>query len=355
MRIVSGTRQEAPAPSAGRMDAPGLTRAEFLRASVGGIVLLTGTPAAEQPLRDPAIGAYAMLTRPIPSTGEAMPVIGLGTWQVFDVGTDPAARRPLRDVLKLLLDSGGRTIDSSPMYGRAEAVIGDVLAEMAARPRAFLATKVWTTGGARGIEQMQRSAQLLRTDVIDLMQIHNLVDWRTQLITLRRMKAEGRIRYIGITHYTTSALPELVRVLVTEPGIDFVQLGYSLATRAPETELLPTAAARGIAVIINQPFEHGELFRRTRGRALPGWARDIDCTSWAQLFLKYILAEPAVTCVIPATNNPEHMKDDLGAGFGRLPRPAPTPADPRALGRRLRVLDFTLRDGPTDRPGEYRV
>jgi diketogulonate reductase-like aldo/keto reductase len=264
--------------------------------------------------------AGAMLTRPIPSTGEAMPVIGLGTWQVFDVG-DPAARHSLREVLQLLLDSGGRIIDSSPMYGRAEAVIGDLLAEMGARPRAFLATKVWTTGSARGIEQMQRSAELLRTEVIDLMQIHNLVDWRTQLATLRRMKTEGRIRYMGITHYTTDALPELARILATEPGIDFVQLGYSLATREPETELLPAAAAHGIAVIINQPFEQGGLFRRMRGRILPDWAREIDCTSWAQLFLKYILAEPAVTCVIPATNNPEHMKDDLGAGFGRLPDP----------------------------------
>jgi len=210
-------------------------------------------------------------------------------------------------------------IDSSPMYGRAEAVVGDLLAEMAARPRAFLATKIWTTGRERGIEQMQRSARLLRTEVIDLMQIHNLVDWRTQLATLRQMKAQGRIRYIGITHYTTSALPELARILVAEPGIDFVQLGYSLAMREPETEFLPTAAAHGISVIINQPFEQGDLFRRIRGRPLPDWAREFDCASWAQLFLKYILAEPAVTCVIPATNKPEHMRDNLPAGFGRLP------------------------------------
>jgi diketogulonate reductase-like aldo/keto reductase len=261
----------------------------------------------------------AMLTRPIPSTGEAMPIIGLGTWQVFDVGTGADSRRPLETVLRLLLDAGGRMIDSSPMYGRAEAVTGDLLAEMGARPSAFLATKVWTTGRERGIEQMRRSAQLLRTEVIDLMQIHNLVDYRTQLATLRRMKAEGLIRYIGITHYTTSALPELSRILSSEPGIDFVQLGYSLATRAPESELLPIAAEHGVAVIANQPFEQGDLFRRVRGRALPDWAREFDCASWAQLFLKYILSEPAVTCVIPATNNPEHMKDDFGAGFGRLP------------------------------------
>jgi diketogulonate reductase-like aldo/keto reductase len=260
-----------------------------------------------------------MLTRPIPSTGEAMPVIGLGTWRAFDVGAEVTARQPLREVVRLLLDIGGRMIDSSPMYGRAEAVTGDLLTENGARPRAFLATKVWTTGRERGIEQMRRSAQLLRTEVIDLIQIHNLVDWRTHLASLRRMKEEGRVRYIGITHYTTGALPELARILDSEPGIDFVQLGYSLATRAAETELLPTAAARGVAVIVNQPLERGDLFGRVRGRALPDWAAEFDCASWAQLFLKYILAQPAVTCVIPATGNPEHMKEGLGAGFGRLP------------------------------------
>jgi diketogulonate reductase-like aldo/keto reductase len=226
-------------------------------------------------------------------------------------------------------------IDSSPMYGRAEAVTGDLLAEIAVRPRAFLATKVWTTGREPGIAQMQRSARLLRSEMIDLMQIHNLVDWRTQLASLRRMKGEGRIRYIGITHYTTSALPELARILIGEPGIDFVQLGYSLATRAPEREMLPTAAARGVAVIVNQPFEQGDLFRRMRGRPLPDWARDFDCASWAQLFLKYIIAEPAVTCVIPATSDPGHMKDNLAAGFGRLPDAKQRQQIPRALGHGL--------------------
>jgi len=262
-----------------------------------------------------------MLTRPIPSTGEAMPVIGLGTWRAFDIGVGAAARRPLGEVLRLLLDSGGRMIDSSPMYGRAEAVTGDLLAETGARARAFLATKVWTAGRESGISQMQRSAELLQTEVIDLIQIHNLVDWRTHLATLRRMKEEGRggYGYIGITHYTTGALPELARILNSEPGIDFVQLGYSLATRAAECELLPTASARGVAVIVNQPLERGTLFRHFRGCALPDWASECDCLSWAQLFLKYILAEPAVTCVIPATGNPDHMNDDLGAGFGRLP------------------------------------
>jgi diketogulonate reductase-like aldo/keto reductase len=260
-----------------------------------------------------------MLTRPIPSTGEALPVIGLGTWRAFDVGTDEAARRRLREVLGLLLEAGGRIVDSSPMYGRAEAVTGDLLAEQPGQPRPFLATKVWTTGRERGVEQMRRSAQLLRSEKIDLMQIHNLVDWRTHLASLRRMKDDGHIRYIGITHYTTAALPELARILASEPGIDFVQLGYSLATRTAETEVLPVAAAHGVAVIANQPLERGDLFRRIRGRVLPDWAAEFDCASWAQLFLKYVLAEPAVTCVIPATGSPEHMKDDLAAGFGQLP------------------------------------
>jgi diketogulonate reductase-like aldo/keto reductase len=260
-----------------------------------------------------------MMTRPIPSTGEAMPVIGLGTWRAFDVGSGETGRRPLRGVLQQLLDDGGRIIDTSPMYGRAEAVTGDLLAEMGMRPPSFLATKVWTTGRERGIEQMRRSAQLLRTEVIDLIQIHNLVDWRTHLATLRRMKEEGRVRYIGITHYTAGALPELARILRTEPGIDFVQLGYSVAARAAETELLPTALDRGVAVIANQPLARGDLLRGVRGRPLPEWAHESDCASWSQLFLKYILAEPALTCVIPATGNPEHMTDNLAAGSGGLP------------------------------------
>jgi diketogulonate reductase-like aldo/keto reductase len=260
-----------------------------------------------------------MMTRPIPSTGEPMPIIGLGTWRAFDVGSDETGSRPLRQVLQQLFDGGGRIIDTSPMYGRAEAVTGDLLAESGARPRSFLATKVWTTGRDRGIEQMRRSAQLLRTEVIDLMQIHNLVDWRTHLATLRGMKEEGRVRYIGITHYTTGALPALARILRAEPGIDFVQLGYSLATRAAETELLPIATERGVAVIANQPLERGDLFRRVRRHALPDWAREFDCANWAELFLKYVLADPAVTCVIPATGNLDHMKNNLAAGFGALP------------------------------------
>jgi diketogulonate reductase-like aldo/keto reductase len=266
-----------------------------------------------------AMAAPAMITRPIPSSGEAMPVIGLGTSQVFDVGGDAASREPLREVLRLMLEGGGKIIDTSPMYGRAEAVTGDLVGDADARPRVFLATKVWTSGREAGIAQMRRSAELLKSPVIDLIQIHNLLDWRTHLATLRAMKAEGKIRYIGITHYTTGALSQLAGILSSEPGIDFVQCAYSLGTREAETALLPIAASRGVAVIVNRPFEDGDLFRRVRGRALPGWAAEFDCRSWAQLFLKYIFAEPAVTCAIPATANPAHMEDDLKAGFGRLP------------------------------------
>ena len=266
-----------------------------------------------------AMASPAMITRPIPSTGEALPVIGLGTSQTFDVGGGAADRQPLREVLRLMLDGGGKLIDTSPMYGRAEAVTGDLVAETAVRPRVFLATKVWTSGRGAGLAQMQRSADLLKSPVIDLMQIHNLLDWRTHLATLRALKADGKIRYIGITHYTTGSLSELARILASEPGIDFVQCAYSLGTRAAETALLPVAAERKVAVIVNRPFEDGGMFRRVRGRALPEWAGEFDCASWAQLFLKYIIAEPAVTCAIPATSNPKHMEDDLKAGTGRLP------------------------------------
>jgi diketogulonate reductase-like aldo/keto reductase len=281
--------------------------------------LLCGPAALPLAASSGAMAQTDMIVRPIPSSGEAMPVIGLGTWEVLDVGNRDSARRPLAEELRQLVQAGGKMIDSSPMYGRAEAVVGDLVAAEGLGPRVFLATKVWTTGRDQGIAQMRRSAELLRTDAIDLMQIHNLVDWRAHLPTLRQMKERGQIRYIGITHYTTGALPELARILASEPGIDFVQLGYSLATRAAETVLLPTAIERKVAVIANQPFEQGGLFRRVRGRKLPEWAAEFDCASWAQFFLKYIIADPAVTCVIPATDKPDHMTDNIKAGFGRLP------------------------------------
>src|SRR3954471_16358942 len=292
-----------------------MLRRDLLSGAASGIALfeLTGTKNA--------MAAETMIRRPIPSSGEAMPVIGLGTWQAFDVGNNAAARMPLKEVLTRFTGAGARVIDTSPMYGSAETVVGDLVAEMGLRPRVFLATKVWTSGKEAGIAQMRRSAERLKSPVLDLVQIHNLLDWRTHLATLRDMKAAGQVRYIGITHYTTGSLAELARILESEPGIDFVQFGYSLATREAEQRLLPVAAARRVATIVNQPFETGGMFGRVRGRALPEWAAEFDCTSWAQLFLKYILAEPAVTCVIPATGNPEHMADDIKAGFGRLPNP----------------------------------
>ena len=259
-----------------------------------------------------------MLTRPIPSTGEALPVIGFGTWQTFDVGQDRAALDQRREVLQVLFDAGGRIIDSSPMYGRAEAVVGQLLKEMKARDKAFLATKVWTSGERAGIAQMQASLDKLGDTRIELMQIHNLVDWRAHLKTLRKWKEQGRFRYIGITHYTNPALDELADILKAE-RLDFVQMGYSLPERRAEQRLLPTAAERGVAVIANQPFDSGQAFARVKGKPLPGWAAEIDCASWAQILLKYIVSHPAVTCAIPGTASPPHARDNVAAGLGRMP------------------------------------
>jgi len=285
------------------------------RAFIGAVA----ATAASVALPHLAHAAPAPVTRTVPSTGERLPVVGLGSWITFNVGDDRVAQDACAEVMRAFFDGGGRMIDSSPMYGSAESVVGDLVAELGLRQHVFLATKVWTSGREAGIAQMRRSAERMKSPVLDLIQIHNLVDWRTHLATLRDMKAKGQVRYIGITHYTTGSLPELARILETEAGIDFVQFGYSLATRDAETKLLPVAAARGVATIVNQPFETGGMFRRVRGKKLPDWAAEFDCTSWAQLFLKYILAEPAVTAVIPATANPAHMEDDLKAGLGRLP------------------------------------
>jgi diketogulonate reductase-like aldo/keto reductase len=296
-----------------------LSRAQFLRGLGAAAVATVASRVAAAASDGEAMSKSAMITRPIPKSGETMPVIGLGTWQTFDVGGDAKARQPLRQVVQLLVDAGGRMIDSSPMYGRAEGVTGDLVAEMGVRQKVFLATKVWTSGKERGLEQMTRSAALFRSEIVDLMQIHNLVDWKTQLASMRQLKSQGRIRYLGITHYTASALPELARIIQSERDIDFVQLPYSIESREAETELLPVAQAKGVAVIVNRPFEEGGLFRRAKGRALPEWSAEIGCKSWAQFFLKYIVGHPAITCVIPATSDPRHMADDLAAGQGPLP------------------------------------
>jgi diketogulonate reductase-like aldo/keto reductase len=259
-----------------------------------------------------------MLERSIPSSGEALPVIGLGTSDVFDVSGSSAERAPLAEVLRALLDGGGSLLDTSPMYGRAEAVGGDLIRELNLRSRMFIATKVWTRGRERGQQQIEESMKLLRSPKLDLVQVHNLVDLDTQLATLRSLKERGRIRYIGITHYTVSSHADLEQVIRREP-LDFVQLNYSLATRAAEQRLLPLAAERKVAVLVNRPFEDGALFAKVRGRPLPAWAAEFDCASWAQFFLKFIVSHPAVTCVIPATAKPDHMRDNAAAGHGRMP------------------------------------
>jgi diketogulonate reductase-like aldo/keto reductase len=259
-----------------------------------------------------------MLTRAIPSSGEKLPLIGLGTWQTFDVGTSAAEREPLAQVLSLFAKLGGRVVDSSPMYGRSEEVIGDLVAKLRLRDQLFLATKVWTRGQQAGIESMERSMARLQTKRIDLMQVHNLVDVATHLKTLRDWKAQGRIRYIGVTHYESGAFAEVEKVLRNEK-LDFLQINYSIMEREAEDRILPLAQERGIAVVINRPFGGGDLFARVRAKPLPDWVAEFDCRSWAQFLLKWIVAHPAVTCAIPATNNPRHLEDNMGAGVGRLP------------------------------------
>lgn len=260
--------------------------------------------------------AAERITRAIPRGSERLPLIGLGTWQTFDVGDDPGARAPLRDVLKLL---DGNVVDSSPMYGSSESVAGDLIAELGMRERLFIATKVWTSGRADGIRQMETSFRRLRARVMDLMQVHNLLDVGTHTQTLKAWKAEGRVRYIGITHYTSSAYPEVERWLRTG-DYDFLQINYSLDEPEAEERILPVAREKQVAVIVNRPFGQGSLFRRVRGKAVPEWAKaELGVESWAQFFLKWIVAHPAVTCAIPGTSKPEHMRDNLGAGRGRLP------------------------------------
>jgi diketogulonate reductase-like aldo/keto reductase len=259
----------------------------------------------------------APILRAIPASKETLPVIGLGTWQTFDVGAG-AAREPLRRVLQRFVELGGRVVDSSPMYGRAESVVGDLAAELGLRDKLFVATKVWTSGREAGIAQMEESVRRLRAGRLDLMQVHNLVDWRTHLRTLGEWKRAGRVRYVGVTHYTAGAYGELEQVMKSEP-LDFVQLNYSLLEREAERRLLPLAADRGIAVLVNRPFAEGGLFRRVHGQTLPPWAAEIGCRSWATLFLKWIVGHPAVTCVIPATSRPEHLEDNMQAATGPVP------------------------------------
>jgi diketogulonate reductase-like aldo/keto reductase len=259
----------------------------------------------------------AVLTRRIPSTGEPVPVVGLGTWQTFDVGTGPGERAPLEEVLGAFVDLGGRLVDSSPMYGRSEEVVGEIATKLGVHSRLFVATKVWTTGKAAGIRQMEDSMRKLRAARIDLMQVHNLVDVDAHLATLEEWKRAGRVRYIGITHYTAGSHDAVAR-LVGSRALDFVQINYSVGEREAERRLLPLAEERGTAVIANRPFAGGDLFARLRRKPLPAWAAEIDCDSWAQVLLKFVFSHPAITCAIPATSRVAHLCDNMKAAYGRL-------------------------------------
>ncbi|NMG45826.1 aldo/keto reductase [Aromatoleum toluvorans] len=294
-----------------------MTRAQFLRlaAAAAASLAMGGRGHAQG---QAGSSGDAMLTRPIPSTQERLPVIGLGTYVGFDVERDAEQYRRLPEVLRTLFEAGGSVIDSSPMYGRAEAVTGELLAAGGLHGKAFVATKVWTRGRAEGIRQMQESMRLLKVDSLDLMQVHNLVDWRVHLATLRDWKAAGRVRYIGITHYTDGAYGELEAVM-REAQFDFVQVNYSVGEPEAERRILPLAADRGMAVLINRPFGGGRVLRRLRDRPLPPWAAEIGATSWAQVLLKFVLSHPAVTCAIPGTGRREHMADNVLAGTGRIP------------------------------------
>jgi diketogulonate reductase-like aldo/keto reductase len=283
--------------------------------SAAGLLLARAVSGAETTEKKTKL---TLLQRTIPSSGESLPVIGLGTWQAFDVGSTPVERQPLEEVLALFTKLGGRVVDSSPMYGRAEQVIGEIATKLNLHQALFLATKVWTTGKQQGIDSMEKSLAKLQVKRIDLMQVHNLVDAQTHLATLRDWKQQGHVRYVGITHYASSAYREVGKLLRSEK-LDFVQINYSLLEREAEEQILPLARDRGVAVIVNRPFGGGDLFARVRRKPLPEWAAEFDCHSWAQFLLKWIIAHPAVTCAIPATSNARHLEDNMKSGVGRLP------------------------------------
>lgn len=279
-------------------------------------LLRAGSALATLALLPPAPAAAERLERAIPRSGERIPAIGMGTWLTFDVGDSPLERQQRRAVLQYFFAAGGGMIDSSPMYGRAERVVGDLLRELRA-DSLFAASKVWTPSERVGRVQLAESERLWGRR-LDLQQIHNMLSWTAHLRTLREWKDSGRVRYIGITTSHGRRHDEMESVLRREP-FDFVQVSYSFADRSVERRLLPLAADRGIAVIINRPFDGGLLFNLIGNRPLPVWSAEIDCTNWAQFMLKWIVAHPAVTCAIPATTSPEHMRENMGAGVGRLP------------------------------------
>jgi diketogulonate reductase-like aldo/keto reductase len=287
--------------------------AKLIGASTAGLILPIGAARAQTKSESSTI-----LKRAIPASGEKLPVIGLGTWSVFDVDLTPQKQASLSEVLSLFVKHGGKVIDSSPMYGRAEGVIGELAAKLRLRDSLFIATKVWTPGKEAGIVQMERSMARFQTKRIDLMQVHNLVDVETQMTSLREWKTKGRIRYTGITHSQARGFYEVERIMRSQKP-DFVQINYSLMEPGAAQRILPLAQELHMAVIINRPFGGGGLFGRVAAKPLPPWAAEIDCQSWAQFFLKWIIAHPAVTCTIPATNNPRHLEDNMQGGIGRLP------------------------------------
>jgi diketogulonate reductase-like aldo/keto reductase len=290
-----------------------MKRRRFLKLCSGLGVLFT--PVAKYVLADSA----NLQLRVIPKSGERIPAIGMGSWLTFAVGEDKADRASRVAVLRVFLEQGGRVIDSSPMYGSSEEVIGYCLKQLHAQDKIFAATKVWTVGWQAGLRQMHRSRALWGVKRFDLMQIHNMLDWRTHLETLKSWKQEGKIRYIGITTSHGRRHAELEKVLATEDAFDFVQFTYNIVDRAAEQRLLPLAAERRLAVIINRPFQGGSLFDSVAAKPLPDWAAEIDCSHWAQFFLKFIISHPAVTCAIPATSRVDHMRENMDSLYGGLP------------------------------------
>jgi diketogulonate reductase-like aldo/keto reductase len=277
--------------------------------------------AATVAIARPGIAAATprtVATRKVPGSGESIPVIGMGSSGTFDVGDDAASRGALRGVLQSLVEGGGRVIDTSPMYGRAESVLGDLIADLGLRPELWLATKVWTRGRTAGAAQIEQSYARLRTERRELLQIHNLLDWREHVPTIRALQASGKLRYSGITHYRADAHAELERVLAAE-RFDWLQVNYSLAEPEAEARLLPFCREKGVAVMVNRPFADGALFERVRGKPLPPWAAELGCASWGQFLLRWAASHPAVTCVIPATSKPQHMADNSAAGHAPLP------------------------------------
>jgi diketogulonate reductase-like aldo/keto reductase len=280
-------------------------------------VAAAGAASVLRPLTQ-AAGPGPILTRPIPSTGEKLPLVGLGSWITFNVGEDVAARDACAEVMRAFFHGGGRLIDSSPMYGSSQEVIGYGLHKLQNPSQLFSADKVWISAGARGPEQIEESRRHWGVARFDLLQVHNLLSWEEHLPKLFAMKAAGRLRYVGATTSEGRRHPEVERILASQP-LDFVQVSYSILDREVEDRILPLARQRGIGVIVNRPFRRGELIRRVERSPMPGWAGEIDCANWAQILLKFIVSHPAVTCAIPATSRVEHVRKNLGASYGRLP------------------------------------